>query len=391
MKQDIELKRLYIEAEKRYRDGYLEFDEGDLRHMINNLYQKSKNCYLLLSEPKTCNSETYSSIWIWDEIGNDIAKKEAGKPFIFSNPPPEYKFAVDFLKRYPAEYVKEIKNRKVEMTKKSYADMDKRFVEMVEERNKFSLIKGYGSRVEMYLKKYKITISEYKKFLKNVDKVILDCNEKLLKLKDNSDFRLSKHCFVCDSNDFIFKSPEDFLEILGERYPIIKENIKKIDIKFTDCSETKYIKETDSFEITLDKKLKTNHQKIDLIHEMAHVISYLVYFKKGKNIFIKGRYFREKLAIETELKILKKYYPSMFVAKLGVVLHNICQTLFEIELYQNPRENQSEEFAMCLRRCFKDEMQKNSYDYLLNPDVLYESFSLLPYVVADVNILMKQK
>jgi len=45
------------------------------------------------------------------------------------------------------------------------------------------------------------------------------------------------------------------------------------------------------------------------------------------------------------------------------------------------------EYAACLNGCFKEEKHKNSYDYLMNPDILYESFSLLPYAVAYVNVL----
>jgi hypothetical protein len=174
-------------------------------------------------------------------------------------------------------------------------------------------------------------------------------------------------------------------------FPILKDNVNKIKISLANRSETKYLKETDSFEITLDKNNKPNHQKLDLVHELAHVIINLENFKKGKNIKKKGRYFGEKSAIKIELMLLKKYFPQLFAAKLGSILHNIWQTLFEIEIYQNPNQNPDKLYANCFNRCFVGANQKTNRDYLLNLDIMYQNFSLLTYVVSYVNILSKFK
>lgn len=389
MRKNNELVKLYNEAKSRYINKGLDFNKKSLLLKINGFYRESKEGYLKLLGPKIVDSTLYTNIWVWEEIGKDIANISVEKPFKFNSPPIEYKYTVEFLKRYPAEYVKEIKNKNVKMTEELLVDMEKRFLDMVGERSKFSLNKGYTSRLEMYLENYKIPRLEYKNFLKKVDQVILNCNYKLVDLlKDNTE--LSRHCFICESKNFPFKKEVELLKLFGQKYPILGKYIHKIKIVLGDGAEAKYIKENDSFIITLDKKVKPNHQMMDLIHELAHVILYLENFKKGENILKNGRYFIEKLTTKIEFNFLKKYFPQLFVAKLGTILHNIWLTLFEIELYKNPDKNHGEICAKCHNRCFLGANKKINYGYLLNNDILYDSFLLLPYVVADVNILENQ-
>ena len=387
MRKTNNLQKFYRESEQRYKDKRLDFDPNDLHRMIDNLYQQSKRNYLKLSDPKTCNSVVYTDVFIWQEIGDDIARKGVGKPFRLDNPPAEYKASADFLNNYPQELILEIKKNEEMRNQFDFNKMREKWLATVVERNNFSLNKGYASRLNMYLRNFKIPESEYDKFLKNVDKVIFDCNQKLTSLPKPNSLELSKYCFICELEPFPFKNTSEILAFFKKEYPILRENINRIKISMADCSGAKYMKESDSFEITLDKNVKTNHQKLDLIHELAHVVLNLGYFKKGKNIKKKGRYFGEKSAIKIELMLLKKYSPQLFVAKLGSILHNIWKTLFEIEIYQNPNRNPDKLYAECFNRCFAGANQKINRDYLLNLDILYQNFSLLPYVVAYTNIL----
>jgi len=379
-----ELQKLYIEAEKRFIASHLDFDRKNLYRTIDILYRKSKENYLKLSNPKTCSEALYADIWIWQEIGDKIARESVGKAFKLDNPPSEHKASAEFCKRYPSELIKKIKKN---ASCFDWKDMDEKFIAMVKERNKFSLSKGYVSRLDMYQKNDKIPKSEYKRFLEKIDEVIYKSNEKLSALLKAGDMTIDKHCFICELEPFPFKNIKELLALFEKKNPILHKNIGKINISLGEYSESKYVKESDSFKIILDKNIKINHQKMDLIHELAHVVSYLKSFKKGENILKNGRYFREKSAIEIEIKFLEKYFPDLFLAKIGNILYNLPQTLFEIELYQKPNRNQGEVYAKCLNRCYANLKQEINRDYLLNEDILYGNFLWLPYAVAYTNAL----
>ena len=348
------LQKLYRESELRYKKRHLEFDQKKLHELIDNLYQQSQENYSKLSSPKTCDSTVYSSIWIWQEIGKDIAQKEATSPFELSNPPTELKASTNFLINYPPELIEKYKTNP---SKINIQDLTQKFIAVVKERNGFALNKGYSSRLDMYLKRYQIPLSEYTK------------SQKFDSSKINSlDF--SQHCLICQIKPFPIKNINDLSILFEDLPPDLRNKIRATKISLAEISETKYIKETDSFEIILDKKLNSNHQAMDLIHEFSHIISHLKNFQRGKNPFKAGFYSREKSAINIELKFLKKDFPELFTVKLGVISHCVRQTMFEIELYQHTDKNQSLDPK-----------------YLLNPEILYQSFYLLPYAVAYTNVL----
>jgi hypothetical protein len=350
------LQKLYRESKLRYQKKHLDFDLNKLHNLINDLYQQSQENYSKLSSPKTCDDVVYSNIWIWQEISKDIATKEIIEPFELSDPPTKLKASSDFLKNYPPELVEEYKTNP---SKINISDLTQKFIAVVKERNQFSLDKGYSSRLGMYLKKYQIPLSEYTKF------------QTFDSSKINSlDF--SQHCLICQIKPFPIKNIND-LSILFENLPLdLKDKIRATKISLAEISETRYIKETDSFEITLDRKLNSNHQTIDLIHEFSHIISHLKNFQQGKNPFKAGFYSSEKSAINIELKFLKRHFPKLFAAKMGIISHCIKQTIFETELYQHTDRNQPLDAK-----------------YLLNPEILYQSFYLLPYAIAYTNILSK--
>lgn len=373
MQETNNLQKFYREAELQYQRKGLDFDSRVVRKMVDELVKDAEKNYLKLPKPRTCSYELYTDMWVWQEVSNDIAKKSVGEPIRLDNPPSEYKVTSDFLCSYPREYVQKIRKNDRGF---DVEDMDRKFIAMVKERNIFSKNKGYQSRLGMYLENYKISAHEYKKFLKNVDKVILKCHQKL--------FGLAKNCLICEAKTI---SNDKLLMVFAEKYLFLREIIDRIKIGLADDSETKYVKEIDSFEVTLDKKDKINHQMMELVHELGHVVSYLNNFKKGKNILKKGRYSREKSAIEIEVLFLKKYYPDLFVAKLENILFYLPQTLFEIELYKYPDRNQGEVYAKCFNRCSIGIKYDSSQKYLFNEDVVYNCFVWLPYAVAYVNTL----
>jgi hypothetical protein len=375
----------YKETEKRYKKRGLNYEQEKLFKLTDTLYQQAKQNYLKLDKPKFCDLENYISVWINEEIGNDIAKKSISE-LNLNNPPDDFKATIDFYKNYPPSYFEKSKETHIR-NQINFNDIKEKWLLMVKERNNFSLNKGYKSRIDMILKDFKIPKSEYNKFLKNTDKIIHFCKVKVY-LESSTIFnqKSSNFCFICNLKSFPFKELTDFLDFFRKKEYFFRKNENRVEIQFENSSKTKYIKETDSFNITLNKEVNTKHQIVDLIHELAHVTSTIKILKQNKFIKIKA-YYLEKSAIKKEIIFLKKYFRDILIAKLGDILRIICQTLFEIEIYQNPNKNPDKLYLKYLNKCFKKNKMTNSCDYLSNQDILYKSFSQLIYAIAYVNVL----
>ena len=98
-------------------------------------------------------------------------------------------------------------------------------------------------------------------------------------------------------------------------------------------------------------------------------------------------YFLEKLAIKKEIKFLDKYFPKALIARQENILKMIYQTLFEIEIYQNPDKNLNEIYLKYLKKCSKNISKSDSWNYLSNQDILYKCFTRLIYAIAYANTL----
>ena len=155
-------------------------------------------------------------------------------------------------------------------------------------------------------------------------------------------------------------------------------------------STVSYKKETDSFEITIDRYSNTRHQIIDLIHELSHVIYYLESLSNSDDPFSKGTYIREKEAAKVESTILKKLslslYKALFVQNL-LLLHRV---LFEIEIYRKPSRDLGKVYAQIFNHCFKSADQKRNLLYLMDERIIFSPLSSLPHAVAEVNTLKRR-
>lgn len=387
----MDVQKIYLECELRYKNKKIKFNRTNLLRKINNAEQQARSNYQKLSLPRICSLRAYTGVWINEKIGNDIAKKSVGKSFKMDNPLDEYKASADLINNFPKDLIKEIKNKYSDkLDQIDYSLIRKKWIAAIIERNNFSLNKGFKSRLDMHLNNFMIPKSEYSKFLKNVDKIIDFCNQHItLDPSKFSEWESSKVCFICYIKEFPLKNISDLINIFEKKYPILKKYKNKIKIRLDNKSNTKYVKEKDYFDITLNKKVSLNHQLMDLIHELSHVISMLKVFKKDDYLYFLGTYYWEKSAINIELNFINKNFPELFTAELGNILQIIHQILFEIEIYQHPNQNPDRLFAKCFNRCFKGANQKNNKTYLLNLDVLYNNFHQLPYVVGYTNILNK--
>ncbi len=375
----------YKRIEKRYIKRGLDYEQEKLFKLIDTFYQQAKQNYLKLNKPKFLSLKNYINVWINEEIGNDISKKNIGK-FNLNNPPNNFKASADFYKNYPPSYFEKSKGT-YHKNQINFDDIKNKWLLMIEERNNYSLNKGYTSRIDMILKDFEISKTEYNSFLKNFGKIIHFCKAKTCQnLSENSNQQSNNNCFICNLKSFPFKDLTTFLDFFRKKENFFKKYENRITIIFGNFSQTKYIKETDSFNITINKEVNIKHQIVDLIHELAHVLSMIKILKQNKFIKISA-YYLEKSAIKEEILILKKYFPEIFIAKLGDILCIINQTLFEIDIYQNPKKDPNKLYIKYLNKCFKKNNKTNSYNYLLNQDILYKSYSQLIYAIAYTNIL----
>ena len=376
-KNMLKINTSYNKIEERYKKRKLQYKPKELTKFINTLYKQAKKNYSKLSEPKFCSLKSYIDVWVNEEISKDIAKKSLTS-INLKNPPNEFKATVKFYTTYQIKKT----NKPI-----NFNTMKNDWLEMVKERNLFSQQKGYKSTLDMTLKNLNIPKSEYKKFLKNINQFINFYKKQIYSTwTPVSTQNLDNFCLICNSKFFPFNNLSDFLNFFQKKSIFYRKNKNKINIQFENYSETKYIKETDTFKITLKQNTNINHQILDLIHELSHVSSMVKIL--GQNRTQKtGAYLLEKLAIKKEIIFLKKYFPEALKSKLENILRIIYQTLFEIEIYQNPQKNPNKIYLKYLKKCSKNVTEKDGWNYLSNQDILYKSFSQLIYAVAYTNVL----
>ncbi|MDD3663178.1 MAG: hypothetical protein PHT84_04905 [Candidatus Pacebacteria bacterium] len=378
----INLKNFYQQTERRYKKREINLDSEEIKTFIDNLYQQAKQNYSKLPNPKFCSQKAYIILWINQEISKDIARKSL-KSFDINQPPDNFKAVAEFYKSYPPQSFSKFKTKE----SNNLNDKTQKWLAVVKERNQFSFNKGYKSRLDMYFDDFHIPQSEYKKFLKNVNKVINFCKKQIYsKWNPKPNQNLDNYCLVCNFNIFPFKKINDFLIFFERKNKFYKKNKNKIKIEFTNESRTEYIGENDTFKITINKNTHINHQIIELIHEFGHVETMAKIFNQDKFIQPKA-YFLEKLAIKKEVNFLKKYYPKVLIAREGNILRMVYQTLFEIEIYQNPNENPNKIYLKYLKKCSQNTTQSDSWNYLSNQDILYKCFTQLIYAISYTNIL----
>lgn len=356
------MQKFYQVSEKRFKLRKLDFDRDELKKVIDGLYKQALNKYSSLSMPKLCSQDVYVSNWINEGVGEMIAKKGMGKSYNLNNPPDELKASTDFYLNFPFGSIKESVD---------FDLLKRKWLAMVVERNEFAIKRGYKSRLDMYLNNYVISEKEFKNFMENVDRVIDYCNSIFLEKDLVEIWELKK-----------------IVNIFGNKYPIFKKNEKRIKIELGIKSETKYIKEQDFFKITLNKNVDEKHQIMDIIHELAHVVSMLEDFKR-KNFIWEGVYTNEKKAIDIEIDFLKKQLPKLYKADLEYILQVVHKTMFEIEIYYDPSRDPDKLYEQVRKRCFnKSEITRPLW---VEDDIVYKNFELLPYAVAYVNSLKESE
>lgn len=269
------------------------------------------------------------------------------------------------------------------------AQIEKKFIQLTKSRIKLAFQQDYESYVDMLINKYKVTQKTYDNFISVIDDILEYCNkpffEKKFLMWDYSPF--SNSCAICDLSSFPFDSNDDVFDFLSKLYPILHSFKSKINFIDGDGSSMRYIKETEKFEITIDKAENIRHRTLNLLHELAHVICFAQDIKNNKDPFIKGKYQLEKDALTIVHSVLRNKYIDLYRAYLIETLFTFRRVLFELELYSNPDQNISKLFASTFNRCFRNANQDVNPTYIIDQKILLRPLSNLPHAIAHGEIL----
>jgi len=373
-----------------------------LRHKIIKAIYQAKKSYKELKTPKTNSIDIYIDIWVRSVVIKDLASRSM-QTVLVDNPPSFVKSLIEYLSLFPPALRKKLSkkffNTQLQTRKKGWEGfnlplrkIEKTLKRVVMGKTEFGQKKGHNAYIDLFLDKYQIPKTHYLGFLENIDSTITYCNQQLPKIKNLPSWFNSwtnSPCFVCKMDPFPFRNRKQVLDLIIKEYEILGKFRDKLIIKSGENSSTFYVKETDHFEITINKHLNNRHQVMDFAHEVSHVIVYLNSFNKEINPLEKGIYWREKKALEIEMKLLKKLSPTLYKALFGEFLIVFRRVLFEIQLYSNPQQDLGKLYARTFNQCFKKAKQKNNPLYILDEDISSRPFSSLPHAIAQGEILKK--
>lgn len=359
--------------------------------------------YQKLNKPRTCNLSTYVNYWAKETAFREKIQKTTkkvkpsdsfGKAVIayFSILPPEgiQKMHQKILQTFPYSKRRKVWREFTPLIK----ELEKSFVQLAIARNKFARDEGYQSYQKLILARNQIPPSAYKHFAEEIDKNIKFIHKQLPQLTDLPDWfysSLNLPCFLCQISFPGWEKPDEVIDFVEKKYPILKRFRNKISIQFREKTQVTYQKETDTFKIELEKDANERHQAIGLIHELSHVIVILRNFGRGKNPLEIGKYKSEKLASEIEFKLLKTLSPEAFLGRLGDILLVFHRVLFELALYSNPRQNLPRLYAKIFNRCFPGASQQTNQLYLLDQRIVSRPLSFLPQAIAYSEILSRER
>jgi len=394
------LKSIYQEYLPLYQSRLKSFKPDKLKRLILITAKEAEINYKKLNPPKIYSASNYIYIWVRRAVDIDLASKSI-KKISLENPPALFKSSAKYISLFPEESIDEFSKKLFSAPLKKrgktwnnfnlpFKKIEKRFIEMSAERIEFAHKKGFSSYIDMYLEMNNISHMPYKHLIESKDKVIKYCNKQLIifkNLPENFYSEFNRPCFICNLPSFPLKTNKETIDCFIKKYPILNKFRNKIEISLGDRSELLYKKETDTFQIIINKNLNSRHKIMDLIHELSHLI-YNIKNPENKNKTSSGKsYLREKEALKIELSMLKSLSDKVLRASLGETLLTYHRVLFEIELYKKPKQNLSKLYAKIFNKCFKEAKQKTNPLFILDEYITLRPLSSLPYALAYSEVL----
>ena len=390
------------------KDEALPIKPEKLNQLIEESSRKATQNYQKLSSPKTCDLPTYINYWTQQTVITELVKKTLVKvdPKDTSHQhDSSIQAMVNYFSLLPMEEIEERRREildplpysKRELAwKKNQAlarKLEKAFKDLAEGRNQLAQKKGYQKYPELACANGQIPKSVFRNFNKNVDEIIIQIHQQLPKLTDLPPWfysPLNLPCFICRLPFPDLKIPGDVFDLAEKEYPLLKDYRQKISVHLRKKTRIEYEKKTDRFRIELIKRENKRHQTLGLIHELGHAIVMIREFKKGKTPLETGKYKTEKMASEIELNLLKKLSPMVFKGRLADILLVFHRVLFEMAVYENPKQDLPRLYAQTFNHCFPEAKQKKNWLYLFDEMIVLKPLSSLPQAVAYAELLSKK-
>jgi hypothetical protein len=391
---------LYEEFIPLYQKDHLEPRKEELFALMGETEKEARKRYDTLKNPKTSSIDTYIKSCVRYALAYDLA----------INPEPKdrrgesYEALKDYFNLVPVDSSETIGlkfyNAKREDRKEIWKsfnlpmkEVDKKFKEAAAESKAHAKARGYSSTVYRSLDFKEISKNSYERFLKKFDEIVDFCNEQLpnasaLPTGFYSEFNVP--CLLCEIPTFLFTTEEEIFDFVVKEHPILGVFKEKIEIKPYDSSYMNYVRETDSFEVFINKNENFRHRSLALIHELSHVVNYLYGLQKGNDPHLKNLHQREKEELQTELEIRKKLSPDIYNSFFCEALRLFWKIIFQIEMYTNPKDNASVVSAQIFNRCFKEAHQKKNYLHVFDEAIVLRPFEALPHAIATAEVLLHE-
>ncbi len=379
-------------------------DPKKIKDLVLNAGFEAEKDYKILRDPKTCSINLYIKHRIREAIDKDFVTKTLKKLDIFNPGNSKYEKAMsDYFLLLPTEVAnridKEVFDKRIEDRKKIWDELDlplteieEKFIKLLVNRKKEVESLHRSEFINFYKKKYKIPLSDFNKFIINVDKIIDFINNQILTKTDFSrDFYsiFNKPCLVCLLPAFPLRSPHEVKKYMFKKYNLLNKFRSKINVLMSDKTYTIYNSKKDGFDVYINNNFNVRHQSLFLIHELGHVLSYLKNFENEIDLLEKGKYQAEVEAYEIEFKELRNLSDRLYQSRIVDFLLVFRRILFEIEIYKNPNQNLSKLYAETFNRCFKGAKQKENPLYILDDQIVLKPFNSLPHAVAAGNLISR--
>lgn len=292
-------------------------NRAEIRKNLKLWVLEADKDYLRKKTGTLISQEVYRWFYVQEKILRIVSENLIGKGINMNKPAKEFKELVDFNKKYF--------NDGELITVSKIENLDKDFLRFIKGRNFLAKLRGCRDQIDLMKKKLEIPEDDYENFIKNI-----------VKIRKKFKSKLFLGCEVCLGDKKIFPNVKEVVRLFKKKYPLFKKNIRKIKIIALDYSQTEYETTRDVFMVRYNDSLGENHSILELIHELSHVVNYLLFFQKNEYPMFKGKYYEEKEAIEIEKEFLSKHYPQLWKLKLWSLRKMFLETELELKLY-NPK------------------------------------------------------
>jgi len=409
---------LLEERIKKVCEGILPFyrhaNLDDLLKIAQKAKGEAEARYKTLSNPITCDLSTYTLHWVSEAILSDVDLNFASRTKLdeqnenFKTASTSHigaikkyfdlKLDMDDLPKLQSRLGERVLNETEDKLIQEYSalfeTLEPIYVSLITALNDRAKAKGYGSQIDLGCNFYRIPEGNLQYFLDNYEGVIRYCQSQIVGI-DSSHWFYSqfnnqyKHDFLSLLSSFPdITFPEGVLDFTSVEHPLINKFRSKIRIDLVNGGGSmKYLSDTDTFWIGIDKNEDHRHQVVALFHELGHVVGTLENFSNEKDTRALGLDISEYEAYTIEYELLQRLSVSVYQAAMGEVLLTFSELLFQIEAFKDPNQDLATLYARIFNYCFPKSKQTKNYTYLIKYNMVYRPFRHLPHAIALTKIL----